>query len=83
MNNAARIGRITVGGQPAADELHNYSLVVNVRLPDEAGNTTAAAIAGTGTAYYEEPLTADTLAAEHVARIRAKLDAAGGEVLIH
>jgi protein tyrosine phosphatase (PTP) superfamily phosphohydrolase (DUF442 family) len=83
MKNEARIGRIVVGGQPAADELRNYGLVVNLRMPDEEGNTTAAGAAGAGVAYYEEPLTADTLAPEHIDRLRARLDAANGEVLVH
>jgi protein tyrosine phosphatase (PTP) superfamily phosphohydrolase (DUF442 family) len=83
MNNEARIGRMIVGGQPSADELHNYGLVVNLRMPHEEGNTTAAGVAGAGVAYYAEPLTADTLAPEHIERVRARLDAAKGEVLVH
>lgn len=83
MNNEARIGRIVVGGQPSAGELRNFGLVVNLRMPDEAGNTTAADIAGAGVAYYAEPLTADTLAPEHIERVRNRIEAANGEVLVH
>jgi protein tyrosine phosphatase (PTP) superfamily phosphohydrolase (DUF442 family) len=83
MNNEAQIGSIIVGGQPSADELHRYGTVVNLRLPDEKGNTTARDIAGSGVAYHEEPLTADTMSPEHIKRIIAALDAATGDVLIH
>lgn len=83
MNNEARVGRIVVGGQPAAEELRRFGLVVNLRLPDEAGNTTATDIAGSGVAYYAEPLSADTMTPEQIERVRAHVDAASGDVLIH
>ena len=85
MKNEARVGRVIVGGQPSAEELQSgrFSSVVNLREPDEAGNTTAADVAGRALEYHAVPLTAETLSAEHVLRVQRALDAASGEVLIH
>lgn len=83
MIKEARVGTIVVGGQPDAADLRRFGTVVNVRLPDEEGNTTARDVAGTGIAYHEVPLTADTLTAGHIERVKAALAGASGDVLIH
>ena len=83
MNKETRIGSIVVGGQPSAADLQRFGTVVNVRLPDEEGNTSARDLAGSSIAYHEVPLTAATMTPEHIKRVIAALDAATGDVLIH
>ena len=85
MKNEARIGRITVGGQPSSHESSGgrFSAVVNLRLPDEEGNTTEADLRGSSVAYTPVPFTSETLSTEHVLAVRKAGDAAAGEVLVH
>ncbi len=83
MKNEATIGGIVVGGQPDADELARFSTVVNVRLDEEPGNVSADLLRGSATAYTSIPYTGDTIAIEHIERMRAALDAATGPTLVH
>lgn len=85
MKKEARIGRIVVGGQPSAEESRGgrFAAVVNLRFADEEGNTTAADLRGSDVRYSEVPLNADTLSPEHIVAVRAAVDAAGGDVLVH
>jgi protein tyrosine phosphatase (PTP) superfamily phosphohydrolase (DUF442 family) len=84
MKNETVIGGITIGGQPSEEELTSgrFKTVVNIRLPEEAGNITAAALAGSDVAYTSVPYTSDTVTVEDIDRIREAVGQ-GGEVLIH
>jgi uncharacterized protein (TIGR01244 family) len=88
MLNEAKIGDITVAGQPTEAELGalkggGFSTVINVRMPDEPGQVDRAAIEAAGLTYASVPYTGATLNAEHVRQVREAVDAAGGSVLIH
>jgi uncharacterized protein (TIGR01244 family) len=86
MKNEATIDGITVGGQPDANDLTpgRFATVVNIRMPGEAGNDTAALLAGRDdVSYVNVPWTVDTVTPEDMTRIRAAVDAADGPVLIH
>lgn len=89
MKNERRIGAVTVAGQPSDAELAGlraagYGLVINVRMPDELDEPEAPKARAAGLAYESVPYTGSTLRREHVARLRAALDAAPpGEVLVH
>jgi protein tyrosine phosphatase (PTP) superfamily phosphohydrolase (DUF442 family) len=83
VKDEARIGRFMVGAQPSADDIREFDMVVNFRMPDEAGNTTGRDIAGTGIAYHAEPLTADTLSAANIANVKAALANAPAKVYMH
>lgn len=85
MQRETVIGGITIGGQPSADELRSrrFTDVVNIRMPDEEGNTTAADLAGTPVRYTETPWTAATVTPEDIDRIAAVVASAEGDVLVH
>jgi protein tyrosine phosphatase (PTP) superfamily phosphohydrolase (DUF442 family) len=85
MKNETVIDGITVGGQPSAEELRSgrFASVVNIRLESEAGNDTAALLAGSDVAYSAVPWTVDTVTSDDIARIRAAVEASEGPVLIH
>ncbi len=74
-----------VGGQPDAADVasRRFSTIVNCRPDDEPGNVTADLVRGTGIAYTSIPFTGETLAAEHIAAMRAAIDAATGPILVH
>jgi protein tyrosine phosphatase (PTP) superfamily phosphohydrolase (DUF442 family) len=84
MKNETVIGGITIGGQPSREELTSgrFKTVVNIRRPEEVGNITAHALAGTGVAYTSVPYTSDTVTVDDIDRIREAV-AQGGEVLVH
>jgi protein tyrosine phosphatase (PTP) superfamily phosphohydrolase (DUF442 family) len=85
MKNETKIGTITIGGQPSAEELRDgrFETVVNIRRDDEAGNITGEALAGTGVRYARVPFTSDTVTPEDIDRIGEAVDAAEGPVLVH
>ena len=88
MKNEAKVGGITVGGQPSAEELTSgrYSTVINIRGDAEDGNHTAATLAGSDVKYASVPWTIDTVTKADIDKIREAFeaaDASGGEVLIH
>jgi protein tyrosine phosphatase (PTP) superfamily phosphohydrolase (DUF442 family) len=56
---------------------------VNIRLETEAGNDTAALLAGSDVAYAAVPWTIDTVTSDDIALIRAAVEASEGPVLIH
>jgi uncharacterized protein (TIGR01244 family) len=83
VKNEAVLGGIVVGGQPGAADVARFGTIVNCRPDDEPGNVTAELVQGTGIAYTSVPFTAETLTAEHIAAMRATLDAATGPTLVH
>lgn len=88
MKNEAKVGGITVGGQPSADELKSgrFSTVINIRGAAEEGNDTAAILAGSDVKLTNVPWTIDVVTKSDIDRIRDAFeaaDAADGEVLIH
>ena len=85
MKNEATIGGITVAGQPSAEELTSgrFKKVVNIRLPGEDGNITDAALAGTGVDAVAVSWTIGTVTHADIDRIRAAVEAAEGDVLVH
>lgn len=89
MMNERRIGRFTVAGQPSDAELATlgaagYSLVVNVRMPEELDEPEAPKVRAAGLRYEGVPYTGASLRREHVERLGAILEAAPpGEVLVH
>jgi protein tyrosine phosphatase (PTP) superfamily phosphohydrolase (DUF442 family) len=85
MKNETVIGGITIGGQPSQQELASgrFTTVVNIRRPEEEGNITADALAGSDVAYTSVPYTSDTVTAEDIDRIREAVGDGSGEVLIH
>jgi protein tyrosine phosphatase (PTP) superfamily phosphohydrolase (DUF442 family) len=85
VKNEARIGGITVGGQPSAEELTSgrYATVVNIRHDDEAGNDTAAVLVGSDVDYVPVPFTIDTVTPDDIRRIRDAVEASTGDVLVH
>jgi len=85
MKNEAKIGDITVGGQPSREELLSgrFTSVINIRTASEEGNDTAAVLAGSGIAYTHVPWTIETVRIEDIEKVRAAVDAADGPVLIH
>ena len=85
MKNETTIGRITVGGQPSAEELTSgrFATVVNIRQDDEEGNLTAQVLDGTDVAYAPVPWTVGTVTPDDIVRIREAVEAAAGPVLIH
>jgi protein tyrosine phosphatase (PTP) superfamily phosphohydrolase (DUF442 family) len=85
MKNEARIGEITIGGQPSAEELRagRFETVVNIRHTEEPGNITEGALAGSSVRYAHVPFTGDTVTREDVERIGEAVDAAAGPVLVH
>ena len=83
MNNEAKLGPVTVGGQPDAADVARFQTVINCRPDSEPGNVTAALVQGTGARYTSIPFTADTLAKHHIDEMRAALDGAAGATLVH
>jgi protein tyrosine phosphatase (PTP) superfamily phosphohydrolase (DUF442 family) len=83
MRNEATIRGITVGGQPDADEIRRFATVVNLRLPGEPGNDSAALVEGTDVAYRSVPVTIETITKADVAQIRDAMDSSSGPVLVH
>lgn len=85
MKNEATIGGITVAGQPSAEELTSgrFKTIVNIRLPDEDGNITDAALAGTGIDAVAAGWTIGTVTHADIDRIREAVEAADGDVLVH
>jgi len=79
------IGGIVVGGQPDASDVGSgrFGTIVNCRPPEEEGNVTGDLVRGTGIAYTHIPFTADTLAKEHIDRMRDALRDARGTTLVH
>jgi protein tyrosine phosphatase (PTP) superfamily phosphohydrolase (DUF442 family) len=83
------IGGFTVGGQPTDDDLaalkaRGITTVVNVRMPGETDVDERAKVEALGMTYVSVPFTFDSLAGEHIERIRAELgDTAPESVLIH
>jgi uncharacterized protein (TIGR01244 family) len=87
MKNEATLEGVVVAGQPSDDELRSlaergFTTVVNLRPAGELAEAEAPKIPA-GVEYVEIPFTGDTLAAEHVERMGAVLDAATGPVLVH
>ena len=85
MKNAANIGGIIVGGQPAAEELTSgrFQTVINIRGDAEEGNDTADVLAGTDVDYTSVPWTIDTVTKEDIHRIREAVAGGKGSVLVH
>jgi uncharacterized protein (TIGR01244 family) len=85
VKNESSIGGIVVGGQPDASDIGSgrFGTIVNCRPPDEDGNVTGELVRGTGIAYTNIPFTADTLAKEHIDRMRDALEGARGTTLVH
>ncbi|MDB5071651.1 MAG: putative phosphatase [Candidatus Eremiobacteraeota bacterium] len=85
MKNEVVIGGITVGGQPSQAELASgrFQNVVNIRRPEEHGNITADALAGSDVRYASVPFTSDTVTEADIDRIRDAVAASEGAVLIH
>lgn len=87
MKNEAKIGRITVAGQPTDEELRGlrargFGTLINNRLPEELPEPEAAKVEP-GVAYAEIAFSGETLSREHVEQTRAVLARASGEVLMH
>ncbi|GAC1418876.1 MAG: hypothetical protein NVSMB5_10530 [Candidatus Velthaea sp.] len=85
MKNEAKVGNITVGGQPSAEELNSgrFKTVINIRGDAEEDNHTAATLRGSDVAYTSVPWTIDTVTIADIEKVRAAHDAADGPVLIH
>jgi uncharacterized protein (TIGR01244 family) len=83
VKNEAKIGDVTVGGQPDAADVARFSTIINCRPPEEEGNVTGDLVRGTGVAYTNIPYTADTLSREHVDQMRVALDNAKGATMAH
>lgn len=85
MKNETVIGGMTVGGQPTREELTSgrFGTIVNIRLPEEPGNISREALAGSDVDYQDVPYTGDTVTGEDIDRIGEIVDRAGGPVLIH
>jgi protein tyrosine phosphatase (PTP) superfamily phosphohydrolase (DUF442 family) len=85
MRNEAKIGGITVGGQPSREELESgrFGTVVNIRGDAEEGNDTAQVLAGSDVAYTAVPWTIDTVTPDDIDRIRDAVASSDGPVLIH
>jgi protein tyrosine phosphatase (PTP) superfamily phosphohydrolase (DUF442 family) len=85
MKNEVVIGGITVGGQPSREELQSgrFESVINIRHDSEAGNISAAALAGSDVAYAAVPYTSDTVTKDDIDRIRELVEQSGDPVLIH
>lgn len=84
-----RDGLITAAqpGQEAWSALaaEGVTTVINLRTDDEmAGRDQAAEVAAAGMAYHHLPIaSADDLTGDNAARLRALIDNAGGQVLVH
>ncbi|HYZ17079.1 MAG TPA: sulfur transferase domain-containing protein [Candidatus Acidoferrum sp.] len=85
MKNEARIGGITVGGQPSEEELASggFKTVINIRGAEEAGNVTGDLLAGREVDYVSVPWTIDTVTNEDIDRIREAVATSDEPVLIH
>jgi uncharacterized protein (TIGR01244 family) len=87
MKNEAKIGRITVAGQPTEEELRGlrargFGTIINNRLAEELPEPESAKVE-LGVTYVEIPFTGSTLSREHIEETRAVLARAPGEVLMH
>jgi uncharacterized protein (TIGR01244 family) len=83
VNNEAKLGDITVGGQPNAADVARFSTIVNCRPADEPGNVSEALAKAAGKNYVSIPFTGDTLAEAHIDKMREALASAAGPVLVH
>jgi uncharacterized protein (TIGR01244 family) len=83
MENEAKLGPVTVGGQPGPADVARFQTIVNCRPDSEPGNVTAELVRGTAIRYTGIPFTADTLSRRQIDEMRAALDAATGETLVH
>src|SRR5471030_704046 len=85
MKNEAKIGDITVGGQPSEEELKSgrFASVINIREDGEEGNNTAAILRGTDIKYTSTPWTKDTVTTADIRRARDAASASDGPLLIH
>ena len=85
--------RLAVGGQPTVDDLHRlraqgYATVVNLRVPDEAGEpldpaAEGAAAAERGLGYRHLPVALGGLGPGVVERLRQAIEASPGPVYVH
>ncbi len=83
MNNEAKLGPVTVGGQPDAADVARFQTIVNCRPESEPGNVTAELVRGAAIRYTGIPFTAGTLSKRQIDEMRAALDAATGATLVH
>jgi uncharacterized protein (TIGR01244 family) len=87
MKNEAKIGAITVAGQPTDEELRalaqrGFATVINNRVPDELPEPEAPKVPA-GVTYAEIPFTGATLSRGEIEQTRAELAKAKGAVLMH
>lgn len=90
MKNEARIGGITVAGQPTDEELRalrsqGYGLVINVRMPEEQDEPERPKVEAAGLRYVSIPYTGTTVTADDIRQIRKAIEGApaGSKVLTH
>ena len=80
---------VLAGGQPTSDQLDalaaaGYRTVINMRLPDEQGNTQAAAVEELGMTYVTVPVEgAAGLSEERTRAFAEAMAAAEGPVVVH
>jgi uncharacterized protein (TIGR01244 family) len=85
--------KVAIGGQPTVEDLHElraqgFVAVVNLRTTGEAGQQLSPEAEGfaaqeVGLAYSHVPVALTELDPDHVRRLRAAIDAAGGRVYVH
>lgn len=85
--------KVAIGGQPTVEDLHElralgFVAVVNLRAPGEAGQMLSPEAEGfaaqeVGLDYSHVPVAIAELDPDHVRRLRAAIEAAGGPVYVH
>lgn len=80
---------VLVGGQPTMEQLERvrdlgYTRIVNLRMPDELGSTTAEQVEALGMEYVPLPISgSDALDEEHARALAAALEGADGPIMVH
>jgi len=80
---------ILTGGQPTGAELEvlaklGYGTIINLRLPEEEGSTTAAQVESLGMSYVAIPIAgAEGINEENARRLAGALEGASRPVLVH
>jgi uncharacterized protein (TIGR01244 family) len=88
-NGKVPFAGVLVGGQPTPAQLETlaglgYGTIVNLRSPQEKGQTDPAAVEALGMRYVSLPITgADSLSEQNANELAAILDEANGPVVVH
>jgi uncharacterized protein (TIGR01244 family) len=80
---------VLVGGQPTPEQLETlaslgYGTIINLRSPQERGQTDPAAVEALGMKYVSLPITGpDSLSEQNASQLAAILEEADGPVVVH